>query len=98
MTFNFYPWGLSVNVYMPVPDKPDRTNFVWYHYVFDETKYAARDITWLSRRVDEEDTDAIGKTFRGITSPYAPRGKFAPQFEKGTHWFHRRVFMGVFKK
>ena len=24
LTFNFYPWGLSVNVYQPVPGAPTR--------------------------------------------------------------------------
>lgn len=98
MTFNFYPWGLSVNVYMPVPSKPDRTNFFWYHHVLDEAKYADRNISWLSQRVDEEDTDAIGKAFRGISSPFAVRGKFAPSAEKGPHWFHRRVFTAIFDR
>src|SRR2546430_6627603 len=27
LTLNFYPWGLSVNQYMPVPGRPDRTQF-----------------------------------------------------------------------
>ena len=98
MTFNFYPWGLSVNVYMPVPDKPDRTNFFWYHYVLDEAKYADRNISWLSQRIDDEDTDAIGKAFRGISSPFAVRSKFAPSAEKGPHWFHRQVFTKIFDR
>ena len=40
---NFYPWGLSVNVYAPVPDRPDATRFIWYQFALDrEQARAAR--------------------------------------------------------
>src|SRR5438034_10195067 len=36
LTLNFYPWGLSVNQYMPVRGRPDRTQFHWFQYSLDE--------------------------------------------------------------
>ena len=91
LTLNFYPWGLSVNVYQPVPNHPDRTLFLWYHFIADEKKYAKRDELWLSSQVDHEDVDAIGQVRRGLNSGAAQRGRFAPEEEKGPHWFHRLV-------
>jgi choline monooxygenase len=94
-TLNFYPWGLSVNGYEPVPGKPDRTRFVWQHFVQDEAKYARREERWLSAKVDGEDVAALRQVRRGAASRFAPRGRFAPGSEAGPHWFHRLVALGV---
>ncbi len=90
VALNFYPWGLSVNVFFPA-ERPDRTLFEWRHYVLDEEKYAARDRVWLSDQVDREDLDAIAQALRGARSGLAPRGRFAPGEEAAPHWFHRLV-------
>ncbi|HLG69828.1 MAG TPA: SRPBCC family protein [Chloroflexota bacterium] len=96
LTLNFYPWGLSVNVYMPQPNRPDRTLFLWYHYVLDRERYARREEVWLNRQVDAEDVDAMRQVSRGLASGLAPRGRFAPKEETGPHWFHRLVYTSVF--
>ena len=95
LTLNFYPWGLSVNCYAPVPDKPRRTLFLWYHYAWDEEKYARRDETWMLREVDDEDVDAMTQVTRGVRSGHAPRGRFAGEAEKGPHWLHRKVWLAT---
>lgn len=95
LTLNFYPWGLSLNLYAPVPGKPQRTLFHWYHLVSDAEKYARRDEIWMMREVDEEDVDALTQVARGVRSGSAPRGRFAPETEKGPHWFHRLVYESV---
>lgn len=97
LTLNFYPWGLSVNVYMPVPDKPEKTQFIWYNYALDEEKFQHRNETWLSEQVDAEDIEAISLVSRGARSGLAPRGRFAPGEEAGPHWFHRLVYETVFR-
>ena len=81
---------------MPVPGKPDRTLFLWYHYVLDEAKYEQRDSIWLNRQVDAEDVDAMSQVLRGVRSGLAPRGRFAPVQEAGPHWFHRLVYTSAF--
>jgi choline monooxygenase len=96
LTLNVYPWGVSVNAYMPVPRDPQRTLFLWYHWAWDETKYARRDDVWQLKAVDDEDVDALSQVARGVTSGFAPRGRFAPDLEAGPHWFHRRVYETVF--
>jgi len=94
--FNLYPWGLSVNVYMPVPNKPGKTQFLWYNYSLDEEKFQRRNDTWLSEQVDAEDIEAISNVSRGAQSGLAPRGRFAPREEAGPHWFHRLVYETAF--
>ena len=91
LTLNFYPWGLSVNVYQPVPDRPDTTRFVWYQLALDRAKHAERDKRWLSSQVDAEDVDALAQVSRGLRSGFAHRPRFAPEHERGVHWFHRKV-------
>ena len=91
LTLNFYPWGLSVNVYQPVPDRPDATRFVWYQLALDRAKHAERDKRWLSSQVDAEDVDALAQVSRGLRSGFAHRPRFAPEHERGVHWFHRKV-------
>ena len=91
LTLNFYPWGLSVNLYLPVPGKPDTTRFCWFHRVRDPEKYARRDRDWLSAQVDAEDVDAMAQVQRGLRSGVTPRGRFAPEGERGPHWFHHLV-------
>ncbi len=91
LTLNFYPWGLSINVYQPVPERPDTTRFLWLHRVLDREKYGERDARWLSAQVDAEDLDAMAQVRRGLRSGCAPRGRFSPTEELGPHWFHRLV-------
>jgi choline monooxygenase len=95
MTLNFYPWGLSVNVYMPIPGKPDKTLFLWFQYALDEEKFQRRNSTWLNEQVDAEDIEAISLVSTGAKSGFAPRGRFAPNEETGPHWFHRLVYETV---
>lgn len=95
LALNFYPWGLSVNVYVPVPDKPTRTLFLWYQYVWNEAKYKQKEELWLNREVDDEDVDALSQVRRGVASGFAARARFAPDEEAGPHWFHRLVSRSV---
>ena len=97
LALNFYPWGLSVNQYMPVPEKPDKTRFLWYNYALDEEKFRRRNDIWLSEQVDAEDIEAISNVSRGAQSGLAPRGRFAPREEAGPHWFHRLVYETAFE-
>jgi len=95
IALNFYPWGLSVNVYAPIPDRPDTTRFIWYQFALDRELHAQRDVRWLSAQVDAEDVDALAQVARGLRSGFAPRGRFAPEHEMAAHWFHRKVARAV---
>ncbi len=91
LTLNFYPWGLSVNVYQPVPGRPDATSFLWEHWVIDRVAYDQRESRWLDSQVDAEDVDTLAQVSRGLRSGFAPRGRFAPEDEVAAHWFHEKV-------
>ena len=97
LTLNFYPWGVSLNRYEPVPGQPDQTNFFWHHYVADSKKYKERETVWLNNQVDEEDVVAMDLVSKGIKSGLGMRGRFAPEEEKGPHWFHREVYRQIFE-
>jgi choline monooxygenase len=97
LTLNFYPWGLSVNLYEPVPGRPEKTLFRWFAYSWDDAKFARRDELWLSGQVDAEDVEAMAQVRRGARSGFAPRGRFSPTEETGPHWFHRAVSLGLEK-
>ena len=98
LALNFYPWGLSVNLWMPIPGRPDRTLFHWYHYSLDDEKFGRRNEVWLDEQVDAEDIEAIGEVAKGVRSGFAPRGRFIPRDEAGPHWFHRLVFESIFQE
>ncbi len=98
LTMNFYPWGLSVNQYLPVQGRPDRTQFHWLQYSLDDAKFRERDKVWLNQQVDTEDIEAISLVSKGARSGFAPRGRFAPREELGPHWLHRLIFTTVFRE
>ncbi len=94
-TLNFYPWGLSLNTYAPVPGRPDQTLFHWYQWTWND-EAAARMEDWHIQSVDDEDVAALREVARGLRSGMAVRGRFAPEAEQAPHWFHRRVYESVF--
>ncbi len=95
ITLNFYPWGLSVNLYEPVPGAPDQTRFHWMRWSWDEVK-AKQLGNWHMEDVDAEDLEALTQVTRGLRSGEAVRGRFAPGSEEAPHWFQRRVYEALF--
>lgn len=86
LMFNFYPWGLSVNVVRPLA--PDLTKVSFIRYVWDETKLgqgAGGDLD----RVEREDEAIVELVQKGIRSRFYDRGRYSPKRETGTHHFHR---------
>ncbi|MEX0274352.1 MAG: SRPBCC family protein [Flavobacteriaceae bacterium] len=85
MMFNFYPWGLSVNIVKPLA--LDRTKVSFISFVFDESKIdvgAGADID----KVEREDEFVVENVHRGLQSRYYQAGRFSPKREKGVHHFH----------
>jgi choline monooxygenase len=84
--FNFYPWGLSINVVRPL--RPDLTKVSFYCYVSDESKLdrgAGADLD----RVEREDEAVVELVQKGIASRFYRGGRYSPTRETGTHHFHR---------
>ena len=88
MMFNFYPWGISVNIVRPV--SPDKTIVEFLTYVSDEAKRntgAGADL----HAVELEDEAVVESVQRGIRSRFYSSGRYSPTREQGTHHFHRLI-------
>lgn len=84
--FNFYPWGVSVNVVRPLA--VDRTKVSFLAYVWDAAKLERGAGAGLDR-VEREDEAVVESVQRGIASRLYERGRYSPTREQGVHHFHR---------
>lgn len=88
LMFNFYPWGISVNIVRPV--SPSKTVVEFLTYVRDETlldKGAGADL----HGVEMEDEAVVESVQKGIRSRFYSQGRYSPTREQGTHHFHRLI-------
>jgi len=86
LMFNFYPWGLSINVVRPL--KPNLTKvsfitYVWKESLIDKGAGAGLD------KVEREDESIVENVQRGIRSRKYSSGRYSVKRETGTHHFHR---------
>ena len=88
MMFNFYPWGLSVNVVKPL--KPNLTKVEFRTYVWDESKRDSGAGSILDK-VEKEDEEIVENVQKGVNSRYYKSGRFSPKMEKGVHHFHKLI-------
>ena len=84
--FNFYPWGLSINVVRPLA--VDRTRVSFLAYVWNESKLDTGAGAGLDR-VEREDEAIVEAVQRGVSSRLYDRGRYSPTREQGVHHFHR---------
>ncbi|MCA0930965.1 aromatic ring-hydroxylating dioxygenase subunit alpha [Lutimonas saemankumensis] len=86
MMFNFYPWGLSINVVKPLTRERTKVSFI--SYVYDPEKLekgAGQDLD----KVEREDEFVVENVQQGMLSSFYKAGRFSPSKEKGVHHFHR---------
>lgn len=86
LMFNFYPWGLSINIVRPLAVDLTRVSFisyVWKPERLDRGAGAGLD------RVEREDEAVVEATQRGLKSSFYTRGRYSPARETGPHHFHR---------
>ena len=86
MMFNFYPWGLSINIVKP--QSKDKTVVTFLTYMWDESKFeqgAGADLI----RVEQEDEQIVESVQKGVRSRFYQHGRYAPEREQGTHHFHQ---------
>ncbi|HEV2481960.1 MAG TPA: aromatic ring-hydroxylating dioxygenase subunit alpha [Puia sp.] len=88
LMFNFYPWGLSVNVVKPV--SPGETRVSFLTYVADESKYNKGAGAGLDT-VELEDEEVVEAVQRGVRSRFYTHGRYSVTREQGTHHFHRLI-------
>ncbi len=88
LMLNFYPWGLSVNLVVPL--SVDSTRIIYRGFVWDKRmlgKGAGGDLD----KVESEDQDIVESTQRGVSSQTYDRGRYSPKKEGGVHHFHRML-------
>jgi choline monooxygenase len=88
MMFNFYPWGLSVNIVKPV--SPSITKVVFQSYVWKEEKRNSGAGSGLDK-VEMEDEEVVENVQKGIRSRFYRHGRYSVTREQGTHHFHRLI-------
>ncbi|UCD62456.1 MAG: Rieske 2Fe-2S domain-containing protein [Flavobacteriaceae bacterium] len=86
MMFNFYPWGVSVNLVQPL--EMNKTKVSFYSYVYDPSKLDKGAGSQLDK-VEMEDEAVVEGVQKGILSRFYKAGRFSPTREKGVHHFHR---------
>lgn len=93
LMFNFYPWGLSLNVVRP--QSVGSTHISFLTFVCDESKLGSGAGTGLDQ-VEKEDEEVVEAVARGVRSRNYTHGRYSVTRERGTHHFHRLIaeFMG----
>ena len=85
MMFNFYPWGLSLNIVEPITESETKVSFLTY--TFDESKLNTGAGSGLDQ-VEMEDEEIVENVQIGIRSRFYQHGRYSVRHEKGTHHFH----------
>jgi len=88
LMLNFYPWGLSVNLVMPLA--LGRTRVLFRSFVRDASRLGQGAGGALDT-VEMEDEAVVQTVQRGMRSRLYSRGRYSPQHEKGVHQFHRLI-------
>ena len=92
LMFNFYPWGLSLNVVEP--QSLDKTRVRFRTYAF--RGQAQQRIVNRIDQTELEDEAVVESVQLGIRSRFYQQGRFSPSMEQCVHHFHGLVgkFMG----
>ena len=88
MMFNFYPWGLSINIVEPLNIQQCKVSFltyVWREDMFN--RGAGSDLN----AVEMEDEEVVEAVQKGIRSRFYKHGRYSVTREQGTHHFHRII-------
>src|SRR5256714_11368188 len=83
--FNFYPWGLSLNVVSPL--SVGRTKVAFLSYVWVASLRESGVGAGL-HRVEMEDEEVVESVQQGVRSRLYDRGRYSERREVGTHHFH----------
>jgi len=88
LMFNFYDWGLSVNIVEPISSNKTRIKFL---------SFITKDSEQLNKKIKEldivelEDEKVVLNVQKGVQSQFYKNGRYSAEYEKGTHHFHRLI-------
>ena len=88
MMFNFYPWGLSLNIIEPLTVSTTRVRFL--SFVYDASKLNQGAGSGLGA-VEAEDEEVVQHVQEGIRSRFYKQGRYSVNREQGTHHFHSLI-------
>lgn len=88
LMFNFYPWGLSINIVKPVGLAETKVSFLTY--VWKPEKFNTGAGSGLDT-VEMEDEDVVESVQLGVRSRFYEHGRYSVTREQGTHHFHRII-------
>jgi choline monooxygenase len=88
LMLNFYPWGLSVNLVLPL--ERARTRVLFRSYVRDVSLLGAGAGGALDP-VQAEDEAVVLTVQRGLRARLYERGRYSPRHESGVHQMHRLI-------
>jgi len=95
LMLNVYPWGLSLNLVLPLT--PSRTRVLFRAFVNPAADPALREqgAGGALDPVELEDEAVVLSVQRGIRARAYQRGRYAPQHEAGVHHFHRLLMAAL---
>ncbi len=86
MMFNFYPWGLSLNIVQPIAI--NKTRIIFKTYLLEG--HSAEEFANTAIDATELEDEAIVESVQiGMQSRLYQSGRFSPKMEQGVHHFHR---------
>ncbi|MBU6453697.1 MAG: Rieske 2Fe-2S domain-containing protein [Cyanobacteria bacterium REEB67] len=88
MMFNFYPWGLSINVVMP--QGYDATLVRFLTYVWRPERFGNYSVEGITQ-TEIEDEEVVHAVQRGIQSRAYKSGRYSPTWEAGVYQFHQLI-------
>lgn len=92
LLFNFYPWGLSLNLVEPVAYNKTRIRFRAFKFEGASVKI----MDYGLDRTEIEDEEVVLSVQQGIQSRFYHRGKYSPTMEAGVHHFHHILTQQLF--
>lgn len=92
LMFNFYPWGLSINIVKPLSVNRTKVSFISYVHNHEKLHVGAGA---LLDKVEREDEFVVEGVQKGISSRFYKSGRFSPEREKGVHHFQRMLAEAV---
>ena len=88
LMLNFYPWGLSVNIIVPI--SVNETKIFYQGYIKDST-LANQGAGGELDLVETQDQEIVEMIQKGMSSQAYDRGRYSPTMERGVHHFHRML-------
>lgn len=85
LMFNFYPWGLSLNVVQPLSYNKTLVRFRTYRFSNEPFK---RELNALEQ-TEMEDEAVVEAVQKGVRSRFYKSGRYSVKQEQAVHHFHR---------